>query len=256
MKNKIIDATKAVLRSTGFIIVKPRDNELVRKLKLKFEHRERGFVYNFIKRAVDSLDCHASPGVIETILTEFDENLKRNGGNKLLNLGGGTGQVADIYREIGLDVYNLDIAVDSEDLKNKKFDLNCNEELPYEKESFDFVVCSEIIEHLENPWKLFRDVKSVLKKDGIFILSTPNVLSVYSRLIFLLTGYFKWFTPECFAFHINPLPIWEVRIINEKVGFKELKVKGSGDFYFNRGSQNIRRILRNNEELILVFQKR
>ena len=112
-----------------------------------------------------------------------------------------------------------------------------------------------IIEHLENPWKLFRDVKSVLRKDGIFILSTPNIMSSYSRWMFLFSGYFKWFTPKCFSYHINPLPIWEIRIINKKIGFKELKVLGSGDFFFKRSNRNIKKVISNNEGIIFVFQK-
>jgi len=252
----MIKIIKNILRKLGLVIIKSHDNELIKGLKEKFLHRERGFVYGGFKYMVDSIDCHATPGVIESILVEFDDNLQKGaGGKKLLNLGGGTGQVADIYRAIGLDVYNLDIAVEQESEKNKQYDLNLNMPLPYETESFDFVVCSEIIEHLENPWKLFRDVMGMLKSGGIFILSTPNVLSRYSRFLFFLKGYFQWFTPECHTYHINPLPLWELRIINERIGFKELKILGSGDFFLDRGNNNIDKILKNNEGLIVVFQK-
>jgi len=255
LKKIIFSKIKSILRFFGFIVIRPKDCVDISVLKDKYAHKERGFVYGLSKYLVDSLDCEASPGVIEIIIKQL---LHANGGNvrgkRLLNLGGGIGQVANIYSEIGFDVYNLDVAVAKNDERNVRFDLNCFESLPYSDESFDYVVCSEIVEHIENPWKLFRDVKKVLKKDGALIVSTPNILSVYSKLLFLFTGYFYWFTPRCFSFHVNPVPYWELKIISEKEGFQQIEVFGSGDYYF-RGSKRINRILSKNEALIIWYKR-
>jgi SAM-dependent methyltransferase len=43
-----------------------------------------------------------------------------------------------------------------------------------EKESFDFIVCFEAIEHIENHDALLAEVKRLLARDGAFIVSTPN----------------------------------------------------------------------------------
>jgi SAM-dependent methyltransferase len=40
--------------------------------------------------------------------------------------------------------------------------------------SFDVIVCFEAIEHIENQDQLLKEVKRLLKADGIFIVSTPN----------------------------------------------------------------------------------
>jgi SAM-dependent methyltransferase len=64
--------------------------------------------------------------------------------------------------------------------ENYSFDfLNINveaEDLPFEDGYFDIIIFCEVIEHLTNdPAKALLNLKRVLKKDGVMILSTPNV---------------------------------------------------------------------------------
>ena len=253
--NKIEKIVKFVLRKLGIIVIKPKDAEFITQLKNQFVHNERSFVYGLSKKMVDSIYCHASPGVIESIIIYLSEYLKNNReGNKLLNLGGGTGQVSNIFREIGFDVYNVDIEENNENEKNIRFDLNSMEKLPVKENCFDIVVCSEIIEHIENPWKLFMDSKKVLKKDGILIVTTPNVQSLFSRIKFFFNGYLHWFTPECFSYHLNPVFIWEINLIAKKYNFEISKIIGSGDYFLSRENKNYNKILRNNESLVIFLK--
>ena len=51
-----------------------------------------------------------------------------------------------------------------------------NHRFPYKDGSFDVVIFGEIIEHLLNdPCKVLREIKRVLKPNGSLILTTPNV---------------------------------------------------------------------------------
>lgn len=45
-------------------------------------------------------------------------------------------------------------------------------DLPYKSNSFDLVVCTEVLEHLENPKKAYRELVRVSKK--YVLLSVPN----------------------------------------------------------------------------------
>ena len=47
---------------------------------------------------------------------------------------------------------------------------------PFEDDHFDVVLFCEIIEHLTNdPLVALREIKRVLKPDGVLVLTTPNV---------------------------------------------------------------------------------
>jgi len=46
--------------------------------------------------------------------------------------------------------------------------------LPIDDNSIDFVICSEVLEHVTIPTQLLLEIRRVLKPDGICLLSVPN----------------------------------------------------------------------------------
>ncbi|MCK5288709.1 MAG: class I SAM-dependent methyltransferase, partial [Candidatus Omnitrophica bacterium] len=46
--------------------------------------------------------------------------------------------------------------------------------LGFGDEEFDIVISSELIEHIPEAHKVIREVYRVLKKDGLFVLTTPH----------------------------------------------------------------------------------
>lgn len=255
MKNKIILLIKNILRFAGLIFIKAKDDKVIIDLKKKFKHSERSFVYGRIKYVVDSLDCHATPGAIESVIKYFSEDSEKRGASRLLNLGGGVGQVSHIFESLGFSVVNVDMDVVDQNSNNIRFDLNSSIDLPLEENTFDVVICQEIIEHVENPWNLIRIAKKYLKSNAYLVVTTPNITSQSSRSLFKKTGYFKWFTPDCFSYHINPISFWEMEMVATRLGFELIDIKGSGDYYFNKENSNRKKIIKRNESLIYIFKK-
>ena len=71
----------------------------------------------------------------------------------------------------------------------KAFQLDMDEEdFPFEDSCFDAVFAGEIIEHLFDPDRFLDEVYRVLKAQGFFVLSTPNLASIHNRIA-LLFGY-------------------------------------------------------------------
>jgi SAM-dependent methyltransferase len=46
--------------------------------------------------------------------------------------------------------------------------------IPFPDHSFDFVVCFETVEHIEDDGKFMREIRRVLRPAGQLLLSTPN----------------------------------------------------------------------------------
>ena len=47
--------------------------------------------------------------------------------------------------------------------------------LPFPKESFDCLVCNDVLEHLVDPWSVLKMLTGFLKPGGYVIISLPNV---------------------------------------------------------------------------------
>jgi len=54
--------------------------------------------------------------------------------------------------------------------------------------AFDLVLAVEVIEHVESPVGFLRNVAGLLAKNGVAVITTPNVDSLAARLKFLLAG--------------------------------------------------------------------
>jgi ubiquinone/menaquinone biosynthesis C-methylase UbiE len=57
----------------------------------------------------------------------------------------------------------------------------CN--LPLVENSFDFVICQDVLEHVPDQSKLFFEISRILRGDGVAIITTPNPL--WSPILYL-----------------------------------------------------------------------
>lgn len=77
------------------------------------------------------------------------------------------------------------------DIPFKRIDLNSK--TPYENNSFDIVTNCEGIHYLDNPRFFINEVRRILRKDGVFVVSFPNLHSLSSRWGFLRSGILSGF---------------------------------------------------------------
>ena len=89
---------------------------------------------------------------------------------------------------------------------------------------FDTVICAELIEHLENPYALLRDVHSVLADDGRLLVSTPNPLA-FPVVVAELLRLKRFFYTRDHLYYF--LPRWVERLF-EATGFEMDRVVGVG----------------------------
>ncbi|TMK83509.1 MAG: methyltransferase domain-containing protein [Actinobacteria bacterium] len=99
-------------------------------------------------------------------------------------------------------------------------------DLPFADESFDAVICSEVIEHIPRDRIDLTDMVRVLAPGGRLVLGTPD----YGRWIWrTLESLYKKVFPQGYATeHINPYTRRELRMEIEKLGLVVLDVQYVG----------------------------
>ena len=92
----------------------------------------------------------------------------------ILNIGA-SGEIEKFLKSKKIKIYELDID------KNKKPDIIGDlTSLPIRSSSCDVVFCLEILEHVKNPFNAVKELKRVLKINGIIIGSTPFIFPIHT----------------------------------------------------------------------------
>jgi SAM-dependent methyltransferase len=151
---------------------------------------------------------------------------------RVLDVGSGTGDLARKLATIGHQASACDCLPEHEwthgdTVGYMKCDLAAG--LPYPDESFDYIVCLEVIEHVDNPMALCREIGRVLRKGGRLYMSTPNILNMRSRVKFLLDGSFLFFNFPPIEWeqkegrpsvHVHPIRFHELEYYLHKAGLE------------------------------------
>ncbi len=114
--------------------------------------------------------------------------LKEYKNPKILDLGCGEGQFCDILNLYKKDFEYLGVDISETQIKKLKrkglkgIIHDVSKKIPFENHSFDIVIATEIIEHLFDPDAFLQECRRVLKKEGLMVLSTPNIASIGNRI--------------------------------------------------------------------------
>jgi len=106
-------------------------------------------------------------------------------GNKLLDIGSGTGQFLYEMKQLGIEGHGIEPGkFDEKDslengLKIKKEYLK---EGVFKKDFFDVITINHVLEHVNNPSEIISETKNLLKKGGLFIIDIPNTKSLSNKI--------------------------------------------------------------------------
>jgi len=152
-------------------------------------------------------------------------------GDRVLDVGAGAGALSQRLTDLGYSVTALDVDPDKWIPKDIPFmTLDIDKGIAGSVgSSYDAVCCLEVIEHVENPWNLLREIYSVTKPGGYVLLSTPNITSFFSRAHFFLTGRFHQFNDGDLSYgHISPISAFELQHAATQLGWEVVEIKGGG----------------------------
>lgn len=153
---------------------------------------------------------------------------------RVLEIGTGTGYGVDIIAPnasefVTLDKYRSE-RVDSLPA-NVRFVEATVPPLPFEDETFDYVVSFQVIEHIKHNKRLVREVMRVLRPGGKFIVSTPNKPMSLTRN--------PWHVREYTAEELSQL-------LSDFSSVEQLGVAGNERVweYYRHNAESVRRIVR------------
>jgi ubiquinone/menaquinone biosynthesis C-methylase UbiE len=109
-----------------------------------------------------------------------------------------------------------------------KMDYVCDiTNLPVPDESFDVVICSEVLEHVPEPIKVIKEFSRILRQGGRLFLTAPLCCGIHQEPYIYYSGY---------------TPFWYNRFLSE-FGFKDIKILPNCGF-FKFYAQESRRFVR------------
>jgi len=121
-------------------------------------------------------------------------NIKKT--DKVLDVGCGRGDILHYVQNktknaYGIDISKGNIAV-SKRLLNKQVKLSIQDitkKTKFSNNFFDIIILTDVIEHIPDKYSLFSELKRILRKGGIIVIGTPNVVKLRNRVSFLFGRY-------------------------------------------------------------------
>ena len=189
--------------------------------------------------------------IVTRLVTELAGDTESRRTVRILDIPAGAGRLTAALQERGFSVTAADI--------NRAHDAfvfaDMTKRLPFENESFDVVISMEGIEHIPNTVEFIGELSRITGHGGIVILTSPNICCMYSRIVFLFTGFFFQFRPEQGSLNIRKEAVFDCAHISPVAWNKILLhfVENGFDLVGIYGNRVKRKILFPLYLLILAF---
>ena len=159
------------------------------------------------------------------IINEATKVKKRNQ-YKILSVACSVGIYESVLVKNGYEVHGIDGAKNALQEAEKRGLLiktgDVNKPLPYHNATFDCVFAGDVIEHLFLVKPFLNEISRVLKPNGIFVVTTPNLAALNDRIRFLFGASPRNVAPihEYLYLHIRPFTFKSLRDTLQNNGFK------------------------------------
>ncbi len=112
----------------------------------------------------------ASRLMADLVANLYQKNIRQYAKGKLLDLGCGKVPLYSAYKEYVTENICVDWKNTHEYLD---FEHDLTNDLPFGDDEFDTVILSDVLEHIPQPEKLWKEMHRILSKDGKLIVNVP-----------------------------------------------------------------------------------
>jgi len=96
-----------------------------------------------------------------------------------------------------------------------KVDFTCDlQNIPRENETYDTILCTQVLEHVPEPQKVINEFHRILKKQGKLFLTVPQGWKLHQE-----------------PYHFFNYTSYGIKYIAEKAGFKVIYIKEKGGYF-------------------------
>lgn len=157
----------------------------------------------------------------------------------LLDIGSGSGHFVSFMKRNGWKVSGIEINGKAREESSQKFDIQIfdpDQISSLDSDSFDCITLWHSLEHFQDPFKYAKEIKRLLKQEGVCILALPNSDSRDARYFREFWG--AWDVPR-HLWHFNPETF---SAFSEKSGFilKDTRSLPLDVFYISTLSEKYR----------------
>lgn len=144
--------------------------------------------------------------------------------NNLLDVGCGRGELLEVAKEMGWNVFGSEYSAEAIKILNEKgisaFEGDVSE--IQEKLEFDVIVSIEVIEHVKHPTANIAAIKNLLRENGMLYITTPNIKSLSGRILKN-----RWRVIS-FPEHLNYFSARSMRCMLKEQQFGDITIKTTG----------------------------
>jgi len=153
---------------------------------------------------------------------------RSRGRTRLLDVGCADGLLADYLRDFNIVYIGVDLSSMPLTVAREKRELNIllgdAERLPFKPETFDYVVSSDVLEHLHDPKSSIKEMRRTCKADGKIVITTKNASEVRSLNLFIwLEKILSIYFPSVLSFREYVLLSNEAIIVHRAFTRRELE---------------------------------
>lgn len=145
---------------------------------------------------------------------------------RVLDIGCGAGFFLDEAKKKGWEVSGIEMSKKLVAYAKKKLKLNIKKgdflKVKLYNDKFDLIVLSQVVEHLVDPFPVFKKIRKHLSNNGIFYIATPNIESTLSTV---LQDDFPYLTPPEHTYFYGPEAI---KTLLEKTRFRVVRFQTYG----------------------------
>ena len=155
---------------------KIKSDEYIEKTKEKFDKQAENY---------DSKYGNHAMALYDDILEKLDQFSFDN----LLDIGCGTGNLLSlISSKYDTNLAGIDFSPEMLEIAHSKLGnkadlrLGNSENLPFEYESFDMVICTDSFHHYPHPDNVLKGIKNVLKPEGNLLIADPYAPTPFRQM--------------------------------------------------------------------------